>query len=290
MTDLRIPFAIDKATSSIVEVGSVQRGRQCGCVCPSCKQGVVARHGEVNVWHFAHDQDADDKPIKECDISFNSCCRQYAIELLLKGSISKVRTPDYDITELGDSWAEDKLKVSVTDSRMLDNIIVEKSSKYDIDVLLGEFSLFIFLGYDNRMEPMPPDDPKSGLLFIDIGIIKKQFYTNKSTVGLLKGLLKNLIEDSIEHKKWLYHPSEGIARLKLDKRLQKKRSSSNDRKYDPVQHTDVIYDGLVAECNTARNGQFTCVICNVCWHGDEFTDNNCPKCNKHIFSSFKADI
>ncbi len=94
MSDARIPFAIRKSDHKFVEVSDVERGQQCGCICPSCNQSVIARQGNVNVWHFSHDQNAIDKPVKECDVSFNSCCRQYAIELLLQGEITKLCTPD----------------------------------------------------------------------------------------------------------------------------------------------------------------------------------------------------
>jgi len=289
MNDVRIPFALDKATNSLVEVGDVRRGRQCGCICPSCKQGVIARHGEVNSWHFSHDQNAIDKPVKECDISFDSCCRQYAIELLLQGYISRLRTPNYEVSVLIDDWSEDELKISVTGSHMLENIIVEKSSKYDIYVKLGEFILFIFLGYESRMVPMSPDDAKSGLLYIDIGSIKNQFYTTKTTTGLLKSLLKNLIEDSFEYKKWLYHPSEVAARVELNNRLQQKISNIHENKCESLHYIDTANTSLVMKSNSARNGKFTCVICNVSWDGSEFHDITCPKCNKYIYSRFKAD-
>ncbi|MFK5948472.1 MAG: hypothetical protein QM500_06850 [Methylococcales bacterium] len=47
MQDTLIPFAINKSNGALVEVGDVDRGKNCGCVCPSCKQGVLSRHGNV---------------------------------------------------------------------------------------------------------------------------------------------------------------------------------------------------------------------------------------------------
>ncbi|WP_175404577.1 competence protein CoiA family protein [Endozoicomonas atrinae] len=97
MQAVLIPFAIDKKTGSYVEVGNVERGKKCECLCPSCKQGVLARHGQKNSWHFAHDKDAEDKPIKACELSFFSCCRHYIIEIVAKNLVQKISTPQYNI-------------------------------------------------------------------------------------------------------------------------------------------------------------------------------------------------
>ncbi len=47
-------IAIDKKTKRLVEIGSVARGLECGCICPLCKQTLVARKGEDRIPHFAH--------------------------------------------------------------------------------------------------------------------------------------------------------------------------------------------------------------------------------------------
>jgi competence protein CoiA-like protein len=51
-------FAIAK-NGDVVSVNEVQRGQACDCTCPSCKAPVIARHGDVRVWHFAHASETD---------------------------------------------------------------------------------------------------------------------------------------------------------------------------------------------------------------------------------------
>lgn len=58
--DHRIPFAVgpDGLPTSIYEV---ERGLACGCTCPNpeCGARLVAKKGEVQVWHFAHESNAN---------------------------------------------------------------------------------------------------------------------------------------------------------------------------------------------------------------------------------------
>lgn len=41
-------------SGNLVSVEDVDRGARCGCICPACQQPLIARQGEVRIWHFAH--------------------------------------------------------------------------------------------------------------------------------------------------------------------------------------------------------------------------------------------
>jgi hypothetical protein len=57
-TSLLQSFAIAK-DGRVVSVDEVERGQACGCTCPACRRPLIARQGEVRVWHFAHATGAD---------------------------------------------------------------------------------------------------------------------------------------------------------------------------------------------------------------------------------------
>lgn len=38
----------------MVHINEVENGIECNCICPTCRQTLIARHGEVNQPHFAH--------------------------------------------------------------------------------------------------------------------------------------------------------------------------------------------------------------------------------------------
>lgn len=57
-TSLLQSFAIAK-DGRVVSVEEVERGQACGCTCPACQRPLIARQGELRVWHFAHATGAD---------------------------------------------------------------------------------------------------------------------------------------------------------------------------------------------------------------------------------------
>lgn len=52
--DFVFSWAESNATGELVHVDEVPRGKQCDCVCPNCKEPLVARQGEKNEHGFAH--------------------------------------------------------------------------------------------------------------------------------------------------------------------------------------------------------------------------------------------
>lgn len=46
-------FALDKS-GQIVSIESVSRGASCECLCPICGGSLLAKQGDIRVWHFAH--------------------------------------------------------------------------------------------------------------------------------------------------------------------------------------------------------------------------------------------
>ena len=51
-------FALAK-NGEIVSVMDVERGLACHCICPACKDTLVAKQGDVRIWHFAHASHTD---------------------------------------------------------------------------------------------------------------------------------------------------------------------------------------------------------------------------------------
>lgn len=56
---LLIPFAINILSGKYVSAGVSLRGKDCGCICPECKQPVVAKHYNKRRAHFAHLHEAN---------------------------------------------------------------------------------------------------------------------------------------------------------------------------------------------------------------------------------------
>lgn len=72
-------FAAVDANDQIRFVGDVPRGVACGCFCPTCRSPLVAKQGEKNSWHFAHEA-GQERP--ECLVGSLNLLRRLAVERL----------------------------------------------------------------------------------------------------------------------------------------------------------------------------------------------------------------
>ncbi len=63
----------------IHHVRSVENGRNCECVCPACRETLVARQGAVRAWHFAHHNG------KECRNAVSAAIAKFLAQWLSDG-------------------------------------------------------------------------------------------------------------------------------------------------------------------------------------------------------------
>jgi len=99
-----LPFGISDHSGMIIHISEVESGLKCGCICPSCKDRLVARKGTIKTHHFAHFGNS------ECTGSFESALHQFAKSLIEKtgsirlpkleasyGSYSKLLAPEQNM-------------------------------------------------------------------------------------------------------------------------------------------------------------------------------------------------
>ena len=56
-SDSRNPFGL--LNGQLVTINDVSSGLSCGCLCPQCKQPLVARKGDQKIHHFSHHKKTD---------------------------------------------------------------------------------------------------------------------------------------------------------------------------------------------------------------------------------------
>jgi hypothetical protein len=71
-------------------IGEVLRGKACNCFCAWCGSPLIARHGDINEWHFGHES-SQERP--ECVVGAINLLRRLATEYLM--SEPKLRLPVY---------------------------------------------------------------------------------------------------------------------------------------------------------------------------------------------------
>ena len=70
-------FAARDAQGGVRFVAEVPRGAACACFCLACGSPLVAKKGEVNEWHFAHESDQE-RP--ECEAGLRNLLRRIVLE------------------------------------------------------------------------------------------------------------------------------------------------------------------------------------------------------------------
>lgn len=100
--------------NNLVSIEEVESGENCGCICPSCKQVLVAKKGSLRLHHFAHKS--------------NSTCKygyETSLHLLAKKIIEKQNK--FVIPELAVNCGCDKIIIRESIQINISNVYVEKN-------------------------------------------------------------------------------------------------------------------------------------------------------------------
>lgn len=182
--DRKIPFAIRQSDRKIVGVEDVPRGKAAQCICPSCKRPLIARHGEVNIWHFAHDFSGTNPDL--CSYSVFESIRE-AITWLLP-QLDSIRVPG-----VGERPAKQVVYKEVLQAKGV-----------DARINVGDFRLLLWLDYPGRHwggEESKLGD-KTGLLSLSIDRLIGQ--GSKRILSI--GRLRLWMEEEDLAKRWIHHP------------------------------------------------------------------------------------
>ena len=291
-----IPFGIDKETGRMREIGDVPRGRRCGCICPSCKAGLIARQGSDNEWHFAHDSKTESRPDKKCDISFESACRLFIIDLLKEGQIPVITTPVAGkiIANVGKSRPE---------SRLEGLMFVDSEEYGDVKAVVKGYTLEVFLDYSSRVRPCPPERPDStGVLAFPVEMVRRRYLEVRGGARVLAGIVRDIFSEAGAGKFWLYHPV--VQKAGRQPVIVEMSAPVIDR--GPSVGTSLNASGgrylqesgepeAVVWVQPKRGeprpvdqpGTYRCVGCGHEWAGKEVSGRACPQCGSDKLSVFK---
>lgn len=244
---VKIPFARSLDLGRLCEISEVPSGRACHCVCPSCGQSVIARQGDKNEWHFGHDSTPEHHPEKECEISFWVCCRQFIVDCAVEGLLPRFTTPSI--------WLTQRYNRNATD---LSDIDWHRSdiTNYDLMTTICDFTLHLYLSYENRENPITPgpgtSSDKSGFLALSIQSLEKDI---EHHARLGNGILKQaklLFEDSKAGvKRWLRHPLECRESVKAD--IEREEREERERvEHERIQREKALKDKAEAQARLSR--------------------------------------
>lgn len=297
MSEVLIPFAIHR-DNHMVEVFDVPRGRDCNCRCPSCGQGVIARHGQKTVWHFAHDPKADDKPYQACELSFFSCCRLYLIERALAGELSSLSLPELVVAERIGKYRPILKKGRVNRAQKLEISEYRTDGPFDLQARLGNHTLAIYIDYPGRLPPDLPEDEFTGVLAVDITQLEARYRRGPERQKRILPVLQSLFSDSPDWPEsiyWLYHPRTEAVRAKLRNALLKEYDPAKDqpcftsqsrRRVPAFNPAPPKPPQPVQIRESGPSGVFRCLKCQNKWKGRKFLHATCDSCRTHLYSQF----
>lgn len=200
---LRVPFAID-GKGRVVEARALSRDDTGPFHCAACKSPLVAKRGDINVWHFAHKTEGN------CETAFETAVHVMAKQILLDAR--HFRTPglicrayvlpsEKDIHLCGERtvhWeAPGEVEVSLGDVRP-DFVVSFGDERLIVEVAVTHFS--------NKAKKAKLTALQIPAVEVDLSDVPRVVTAADLKVRLL---------DSVEDKSWLYYPGLSDAEATL---------------------------------------------------------------------------
>lgn len=302
-----VPFGLNSADGTLVDVADVPRGAKCGCICPSCKTPLIARQGEDKGWHFAHaSRHVYENTQNECEFSFYVSVRLMARQII--GSELEIGLPEYKdcISEYdartGRSVSE---CFTVTPARRirLSNTEVEQSlSGIPVDVIgqVGDFRFVIYFTHPCRDIPVEitrPIDTHCGVVAVSLTGLPVKFRGARTSKVSYQSVLLEYLSNDMASKRWIFHPRHERLRKQAQEKLaatvsRLKPSSPNTYRRTLSVSTSKINIPSNPDpiTNEKRLAVFECVMCHSEWQDWEPGLSECPKCNTYLYRRRKEYV
>lgn len=208
---VKLPFALKDGM--LVEISSVERGSECGCICPACNKPLIARkkrdyeHNYTD--HFAHKANVD------CPHALETAFHYAAKEILLKRRIMRVPSVILQINKNSD----DPFLIQGEQLISFDKVSLENSIGEvvpDVVVEIGNYRLMIEIYVTHRVD----DIKKEKIRKLNLSTIEIDLKAFRET-GTLADLEKEIIESTM-NKQWIYNSTENDRKRKLKKHIKEK--------------------------------------------------------------------
>jgi len=203
--EVLIPYAMQQSSGKFVTPDEVENGENCGCICPACDAPMVAKQGNVNVWHFAHKQKSvsEDKP---CSFNFKRGCFWLARQLITDSLKEPLKLPDYHIALNDPAGLNSKMElVTSASARVFDQVhfqpMQQHMSSDKVELTLNGHTLMLVLGFNVQHS----SSFNYATVFVDLNGADQEYRKQKRS---LKEILLDRIFHQTTAKKWLYHPNE----------------------------------------------------------------------------------
>ena len=210
-----IPFALSDADQLLYEPRAVPLGKNCGCICPGCRQPVYAKHcmSGKRAPHFAH------APGSDCANGFETALHLAAKQLIEARRIlafPELLVSIKMVDDLGRVHQPEK-QLAQAGQRQLSNIVLEQALgqiRPDVRVdaeglgpVLVEVAVTHFVGEQKLAQIKDAGVPA---IEIDLSTLRDATFE----------ALEVALFDNPTGTRWLYHPDEARTRRALRESIQ----------------------------------------------------------------------
>jgi hypothetical protein len=215
----QIPFGLKDG--ALVQVVDVLSGLACGCICPYCRQPLVAHKGRKYCHHFQHQPG-----VRPCEHGYETAVHQMAKQILLE--TRAISLPKLEVTETMKDIAEEMHSESglvCSEAKIqLDTVMLESSLEgFRPDVLafvhgkpfVVEIAVTHFSGRDKQKKIF-----SAGYPCVEIDLSKEKRIVSKQELAVL-------VIHKLENKRWIAHPNEPTVRNALRDRLSSRVRERN---------------------------------------------------------------
>ncbi|WP_156731411.1 hypothetical protein [Photobacterium phosphoreum] len=278
----KIPFGLQLESNELVDVDDVDKGRKCGCICPSCKSALIARQGDVNIHHFSH---VKSDVVKECEYNLLFSSRMMYLKLLSNLTSLSFITPSLSIKLDGYTQSQRPLyqqnDVTYSQEIELQNIRTEcevNGRIFDCVAEVKSTSIAIQFSYKERPEIIVDENDGIAVINIDLTPIGSLIWSKEPDEKYSDILMRYFVGEDAD-KKWLYHPRSIKVKQQTEVELRKRIVEANQRE----RKTEQVYTGTYC-ANTFQVmpkktavGDYYCKQCHTRWA--RVGGYICPKCH-----------
>jgi len=287
----KIPFGLCEEKNTLVDVVDVPQGKDCHCICPSCRLALIARHGNINRWHFAHAGRKNKSIDNECEYSFFVSVRAMAKQIMTSGftlftpgHIGKITQKGYPEGSVFSEIFFETYRIAREGVITLSHVKKECSFESSIVDIMGEFngySIVIYFSHKHREVPpalYSPVNHKCGIIEINLDATSGLFTAKGSQHKRFVDELECFLKENLRSKKWIFHPRQISARMNAEKNL------TDDIENNAAHHVDVYKEGMPAM--SGRIQRCECLSCNKRWAAvisELHPRIDCPDCKTHLY-------
>ncbi len=177
--------------ADIVHIDDVERGIKCNCTCPGCGKPLIARKGQKNIHHFAHQS-------ATCEYGYES-----SLHLAAKEILSNVKAltlpPTYTFFQHAHSGTDPLLEAKAIS---IDHVELEKHFESvipDIVVYSNGKKLFVEIYVTHKID----EDKRKKIEGLGISTIEIDLSSIEETIT--REELSVLLQDDCPEKKWIYN-------------------------------------------------------------------------------------